>query len=89
MAKTADEILASKSVAELKAGLKRGIERLRLVDALQGMDVSEEFDGPFPPTKTFETWAAQHHERETRLLLLGMADVRRELARRAALMAAE
>lgn len=79
--KSADAILASKSIERLRAALARGESQLALLDAEEQSE--DAWDGPFPPSNGYEQWKADTTHEHRRLLELGMADVRAELARRA------
>lgn len=83
MSATADQMLSRLSDAQLRDGIKRGRDRLALLDAMEGLD-DLDWDGPFPPTKSFETWEANFTENRRRLLKMAIRDCRRELDRRSA-----
>ena len=79
---TADEILASKTVEQLRAGISKARTRIAFIESLEGMDPEDDWDGPFPPSKGFETWVNNFGSREKQLLGLGIRDGEKELARR-------
>ena len=64
-------MLAGLSADQLRAGIARGRSQLLLLDAFNNIDPSDDFDGPFPATKTFEQWEANFDERRRYLLNLG------------------
>ena len=77
---TADEILSSLTVDQLKAGIKRANDELRTIDILE--QTEDMFgDGPFPLSRDYE-WSAKDYA--YRRLGLGVAinESLRELSRR-------
>ena len=79
---TADEILATKSVEQLRAAILKGRTRIEFLEGLEGVDIEEDRDGAYPPSKAFENWTVNFTVHEKRLLLIGIRDCERELARR-------
>jgi hypothetical protein len=77
---SADQILASLSVDQLNRGLVKAKQALEMLDALEQEEPA--FDGPFPPSKSYERWSANDFAERRRLYEIGMADVTRELLRR-------
>lgn len=79
---SADQSLRAMTDERLLAGLVKADQELALLDGLEEMDPAEDFDGPFPATKSFETWNANFFEQRRRLLNLGRQMVTDEIARR-------
>jgi hypothetical protein len=80
--RSVDEILASKSEEELRGAISRAKGNIAMIEAQQGIDDNDDWDGPFPLTKSFENWAVGFGREKVRLLRLGIGDAERELARR-------
>lgn len=77
-----DEVLASKTVEELKAAIKKANDDIAFTEAIMPVDWDQDMDGPFAPSKDFENWTANYSERRVSLLRLGIRQCEAELARR-------
>lgn len=78
----ADEILASKTVEELKAAIKKANDDIAFTEAIMPVDWDQDMDGPFAPSKAFEQWTSDYSERRVTLLRRGIRECEQELERR-------
>jgi hypothetical protein len=78
----ADRLLAGLSVEQLRAGLAKGLAALAVLDAEEQINPSDEFDGPFPPSKGYENWSASEFEGRRHAYSMAINDTRAELSRR-------
>jgi hypothetical protein len=78
----ADALLARLTPEQLRAGLRRGLGQLALLNAELQRPPGDDFEGPWPPTKNYEKWSADHDTYMRNHLNSAVKDVRAELQRR-------
>lgn len=81
-AEEAAAFMSKKTEDEIRRAISKAKGDIALIESMQGVDHDNDWDGPFPPSKGFETWANGFGEKRVRLLKLGIAESERELARR-------
>ena len=86
MTKTSAEILASLTVEQLRAGVKKADEAIRWLSVVEDMEeragIGDDYDGPFPPSKTFEKWRLDDMDERRRQYRLAKELSVQELVRR-------
>lgn len=79
-------LLASMTAEELRAGLRKGLEDLALIDALDAIDmdsIRDDIGHPGRhPTRAYETWIQNDSDARRRRLNSAVTQVRAELTRR-------
>lgn len=81
MSETVEEYLARKTVAELEAGIRKGLNQLGVIEALEQSETMQG-DGPERLSRAYEEWSASDYQYRRRQLNSAIADSRAELARR-------
>ncbi len=83
---TVDEQLAVMSTEQLRRGLQKGRDQLKVLPAImfggEGNYMADEYDAKGPPTAAYERWLHNFTDERERLLRLGIRDVENELTRR-------
>ena len=83
----ADEILASKTIDQLNAAIKNGLELLNFYDAMQEQDdriIRDSIGTHEHPSQDYEVWTVRDTNERKRLVRIGISDCLMELDRRAA-----
>ena len=73
-------ILKTRPLRNLEAAAQKARDMIGYLDIL--LEMEDAPDGPFPPSKAYETWKQSHHEEERRQHIMCLDLINKEIASR-------